>query len=173
MSGGNFESDRDDFDSQDQSETLDESNTVGDGDRGEVRSFADADERYAFEDLPGVEDVTEAMGDRDDDEALALDADEFDPEAITDADLEADDEDGYRAATDEHQDDLDGLGRQDGGFDEARLAMDEVEGQDEVRDAAEAQGGEDDSTDYQADAVSDADLRDLGYLDTESDAKGG
>ena len=51
MIGGTFESDHDDFDSQDQSEALDEANTVGDGDQGEVRTFADADERGTFEDL--------------------------------------------------------------------------------------------------------------------------
>lgn len=77
MPGGNFESDNDDFDSQDQSETLDESNTIGDGDRGEVRTFADGDDRNTFEELPDVEDVTRAAGD-------ALGADAFDPEAMGD-----------------------------------------------------------------------------------------
>ena len=52
MTGGNFESDRDDFDSQDQSETLDETNTLGaGGDAGEARSFAEADENLTFEDM--------------------------------------------------------------------------------------------------------------------------
>ena len=54
------------------------------------------------------------------DAAIALDADEFDPDAVTDADLEEDDELAYRAATEERQDDLDGLGPEDG-FDEARI----------------------------------------------------
>ena len=172
MTGGTFESDNDDFDSQDQSEALDEANTVGDGDQGEVRSFADADERGTFEEMPSVEDLTRADGDRDDDEARALDAAEFDPGTVEDADSEQDDELDYRAATEERQDDLDGQGPEDG-YNEGRIASDDVEGQDEVRDAAEAQGGEDDSGNFQSRSMSDEDLRDQGYLDNESDAKGG
>ena len=68
MIGGTFKSDHDDFDSQDQSETFDESNTVGDADKGEVRSFADADARATFEQLPRVRDLTQVDGDGDDDE---------------------------------------------------------------------------------------------------------
>lgn len=66
MIGGNFESDREDFDSQDQSEALDEANTLGDGGLGEGRSFADAEET-AFEDLPEVEDLTQLGDDLRDD----------------------------------------------------------------------------------------------------------
>lgn len=172
MTGGNFESDRDDFDSQDQSEALDESNTIGDGDQGEVRSFADADARGTFEEMPDVVDLLQVAGDRDADEAVALDAVEFDPDAIDDADLEEDDELDYRAATAEHEDDIDGQGPEDG-FDETRMASDQIEGQDEIRDAADAEGGEDDTTDYASTNVSDSDLKDLGYLDADSDAKGG
>ena len=62
MTGGNFESDRDDFDSQDQSETLDEANTVGNGDQGEVRTFAAADARGTFEEMPDVADLLQAEG---------------------------------------------------------------------------------------------------------------
>lgn len=68
MIGGTFESDHDDFDSQDQSETFDESNTVGDGDQGEVRSFADADARATFGQLPRVKDLTQVDVDVDDGE---------------------------------------------------------------------------------------------------------
>ena len=164
MPGATFESDNDDFDSQDQSETLDESNLVGDGDQGEVRSFADADSRATFEDLPEVEDMTTADGDRDDDEALALDADEFDPDASDDGGLEDDDELDYRAATEERQDDLDGQGPDDG-FNEDRVGKNDVEGLGEVRDAIEAQGGEDDVTDFQAGDLSDDDLTELGYAE--------
>jgi hypothetical protein len=60
MPGGNFESDRDDFDSQDQSEAFDEDNLQG-GDTGERRTF---------EGLPEVADLTWPTGDRDADEAL-------------------------------------------------------------------------------------------------------
>lgn len=156
-----FESD-DDFDPQDQAETFDETNVGQGGDAGEVRSFAAADERTTFEELPEVEDLTQLMGDRNDDEALALDADEFDPDAIDDGDLEEDDELDYRAATAEREDDLDGLGPEDG-FDDARIARSEIDGLDEVRDADETEGGEDDFTDFQARNVGDEDLKQMGY----------
>ncbi|HET6900826.1 MAG TPA: hypothetical protein VFK70_20890, partial [Vicinamibacteria bacterium] len=65
-------------------------------------------EDRTFEELPEVEDLTQLAGDRDDDEALALDADEFDPDAMNDGDTEEDNELDYRAATEEREDDLDG-----------------------------------------------------------------
>ena len=162
MPGTHFESDADGYDPQDQAETFDETKLIGDGDTGEVRSFTEADERQAFEDLPDVEDVTWAEGDRDEDEALALDAGEFDPDALTDGDTEQDDELDYRAATAEREDDIDGLGPEDG-FDESRIARSDIDGLDEVRDASEAEGGEDDFTDLQARSLDDDDLTDLGY----------
>lgn len=119
-------------------------------------------EARTFEELPEVEDLTQRVGDRDDDEALALDADEFDPDAIGDADTEEDHELDYRAATAEHEDDLDGLGPEDG-FDEARIARSDIDGLEEVRDAGEAEGGEDDVTDFQSRALDDEDLQELGY----------
>jgi hypothetical protein len=151
-----------DFDPQDQAEAFDETNMGQGGDAGEERSYRVADERSTFEELPDVEDVTQADGDRDDDEALALDADEFDPDAVDDADLEEDDELDYRAATAEREDDLDGQGPEDG-FDEGRVPAGDIEGVEEVRDAAEAEGGEDDFTDFQAKNLSDEDLAALGY----------
>ncbi|MEW5686318.1 MAG: hypothetical protein AB1942_15485 [Pseudomonadota bacterium] len=154
MPGTSFESDSEDFDSQDQSEAFDEDNTSGDDTL--------STELRTFEELPQVEDLTRADGDREDDEALALDADEFDPDAIGDADLEEDDELDYRAATAEREDEIDGLGPDDS-FDEARILKTEIDGLEEVRDAAEAEGGEDDVTDFQSKSVSDADLRRMGY----------
>lgn len=156
MPGSNFESDAD-FDSQDQAEAFDESMTV-DGD--EARN--PGAEMRTFEDLAEVEDLTQAAGDRDADEALALDAADFDPDAVSDDDFEEDNELHYRAATEEHEDDLDGLGPEDG-FDEARIARGDIDGQEEVRDAGEAEGGEDDFTDFSARNVSDDDLRTMGY----------
>lgn len=155
-----------DNDPQDQAETFDETNLGQGGDAGEERSYRVADERSTFEELPDVEDVTASDGDRDDDEALALDADEFDPDAVGDADLEEDDELDYRAATGEREDDIDGQGPEDG-FDEGRVAAGDIDGVDEVRDAAEAEGGEDDFTDFQSKNLNDEDLAALGY------AKGG
>jgi hypothetical protein len=161
MPGTSFDADPD-FDPQDQAETFDETNTTDGGDAGEVRSYAEADERRTFEELPDVVDLLERAGDRDDDEALALDADEFDADAVDDGDLEEDNELDYRASDEEHEDDLDGLGPEDG-FNEARIARGEIEGLDEVRDAGEAEGGEDDFTDFQSRNLSDDDLKNMGY----------
>lgn len=121
-------------------------------------------EERTFEELPAVEDLTQVDGDRDDDEALALDADEFDPEAIGDEDTEEDHELDYRAATAEREDDIDGLGPEDA-FDDARIARSEIDGLEEVRDAGLAEGGEDDVTDFQSRALDDDDLRDMGYAE--------
>jgi hypothetical protein len=154
MPGTNFESDDPEFDSQEQSEAFDEDNLQG----------GETDERRTFEELPDVEDLTQAEGDSDEDEALALDASEFDPEAVGDADLEEDDELAYRAATEEREDELDGLGPEDG-FDEDRLARGDIEGLDQVRDADAAEGGEDDVTDFQSTDLTDDDLKNMGYAE--------
>ena len=82
MTGGTFESDRDDFDSQDQSEAFDEANTVGDGDRGEVRTFSDADQRTTFEEMPDVVDLLQVQDDREEDDPFAPDA-EPEPDDVT------------------------------------------------------------------------------------------
>jgi len=163
--------DSDDFDPQDQAETFDESNLAGG--EGDVSLGGDSplgvgEDMRTFEELPDVEDLTQVAGDRDDDEALALDADEFDEDAIDDGDFEEDNELDYAASDEEHEDDLDGLGPDDV-FDEARIAKSEIEGLNEVRDADEAEGGEDDFTDFQARAVSDEDLKAMGY----SEERGG
>ena len=159
MPGQSFEPD---FDDQDQSEIFDETNAGEGGDAGEVRSYADASERRTFEELPDVPDLTQLIGDRDDDEALALDADEFDPDAVDDGDFEEDNELDYHAATEEHEDDLDGLGPEDD-YDDAEVSAKEIDGLHEVRDADEAEGGEDDFTDFQARDVGDEDLKAMGY----------
>jgi len=164
MPGTSFDS-SDDFDAQDQAETLDESMTVGG--EGDSPLAGDSplpigEDMRTFEELPDVLDVTQVAGDRDDDEALALDADEFDPDAIDDGDLEDDDELHYRAATEQHEDDLDGLGPEDG-FNADSLSARDIEGLDQVRDADTVEGGEDDVTDFQAEDVGDADLRRMGY----------
>lgn len=155
--GGSFESD---FDPQDQAETFDETNTVGG--EGVDSALEPAGEMRTFEELPELLDVTRADGDRDDDEALALDADEFDEDAVDDGDFEEDNELDYRASTEEHEDDLDGLGPEDG-YDDAQVSAQEIDGLHEVRDAGEAEGGEDDFTDFQAKDVGDEDLKAMGY----------
>jgi hypothetical protein len=163
MPGTSFDADAD-FDPQDQAEVFDETNLTDGGDTGEVRSYAEADERRTFEELPDVVDLLERAGDRDDDEALALDADEFDEDAVGDGDFEEDNELDYRAADEEHEDDLDGLGPEDS-FNDARIARDEIDGLTIVRDADLAEGGEDDFTDFEAKSVDDEDLKDLGYAE--------
>lgn len=174
MPGASHDDDSD-FDAQDQAETFDESNVVGgEGDSalGFESPLSPASEMRTFEELPDVEDLTQAQGDRDDDEAVALDADEFDEEAITEADLEEDNELDYKAATEEHEDDIDGLGPEDG-FDEDRLdARSAIEGLgEEVEDADQVTGGEDDFTNFQSKALDDDDLQRLGYSDDKGRAK--
>lgn len=174
MPGTSFESDSE-FDPQDQAETFDESNVVGG--EGDVSLGGDSpvtpgEDMRTFEELPDVEDYTQAIGDADDDDALALDADEFDEEAITDADLEEDDDANYHAATAEREDDIDGLGPEDR-FDEDRIdARSNVEGlAEDVEDADQVSGGEDDFTNFQSKALDDDDLQRLGYSDDKGQAK--
>ena len=155
MTGPDYPDAFGDADSQDRAEALDETNY-------DLRE--EANEMRTFEELPDVLDVTTAEGDRDDDEALALDAGEFDEDAIGDADTEEDNELDYRAATQDREDDIDGLGDEDS-FDDDQLDMStEVEGLDEeVGDAGSVTGGEDDFTNFQARTVGDEDLKRMGY----------
>lgn len=169
MPGTSFESESD-FDPQDQAETFDESMTVGG--EGDVSLGGDSplpigEDMRTFEEMPDVYDVTSRVGDSDPDRELALDATEFDEEAIDDQDFEEDDELDYHAADAEHEDELDGLGGEPGSeFNEDQLAARDIEGLDEVRDRDEVSGGEDDFTNFQAKAVSDEDLEEMGYSET-------
>ncbi len=138
----------DGYDEQDSAEAYDESNLDDSENLNEMRTF---------EELPDLLDMTSARGDRDDDEAVALDADEFDEEAITDADLEDDDELRYRAAAGEDDDE------DDGAFDEDQVDPDSIDGLELVGDAALVSGGEDDFTNFQSKGLSDEDLDRMGY----------
>lgn len=169
MPGQRFDADSD-FHPQDQSEVFDESNVVGgEGDSalGGESPVSPASDMRTFEELPDVEDVTQVLGDRDDDEGLALDVADFDEDAIGELDFEEDQELDYRASTEEHEDDLDGLGPEDG-FNEDRIdARSDVEGLgEEVADADAVTGGEDDFTNFQSKALDDDDLQRLGYAET-------
>ena len=170
MPGGNFESDNEDFDGQDLAETFDESMTVGgEGDvsLGGESPLPIGEDMRTFEELPDVYDVTRRAGDRDDEEELALDADEFDLDAFGDGDGEDDDELDYGAVDADHEDDLDGLGAEPGSeFDDDQLTASDIEGLDQVRDRNEVSGGEDDFTNFSAKSVSDEDLRRMGYSET-------
>jgi hypothetical protein len=153
MTGGSFDSESD-FDAQDQAEAFDEDSL----------QVGDDNERRTFEELPEVEDLTQVAGDRDEDEARALDADEFDEDAVEADDPEEDNELDYRAVTEEREDDLDGLGPEDG-FAAGAVSRSEIDGLDETRDAGEAEGGEDDFTDFQSRGLGDDDLKTLGYAE--------
>jgi hypothetical protein len=159
-----------DFDPQDQAEIFDESMTVGgEGDvsLGDESPVSPAEDMRTFEEMPDVYDVTSRWGDRDDDEELALDADEFDQDAFDVEDAEEDNELDYRAVDEEHEEDLDGLGPEPGAeFDDDALSASDIEGLDEVRDGDEVEGGEDDFTNFSARNVSDEDLRRMGYSET-------
>lgn len=157
--------DAEEFDAQDQAETLDESMTVGgegDSPLAGDSPLSIGEDMRTFEELPDVLDVTQAAGDRDEDEALALDADEFDEDAFDDGDTEEDDELDYRAATEEREEDIDGQGPEDG-YNEDRISNRDIEGLELVADADLVEGGEDDVTDFQATDLSDADLQSMGY----------
>ncbi|WP_205853775.1 hypothetical protein [Phenylobacterium deserti] len=166
MPGTSFDSEAD-FDPQDQAEAFDESMTVGG--EGSVSLGGDSpmevgEEMRTFEELPDVYDVTQMAGDRDRDEELALDADEFDEDAMDDGDFEDDNELAYSATDADREDDLDGLGPEDSFNEDALDMAEEIEGLDEVvADAGEVTGGEDDFTDFQARNVSDEDLIRMGY----------
>ncbi|MGH6965839.1 MAG: hypothetical protein ACREE0_15265 [Phenylobacterium sp.] len=142
-------------DSQDSAEAMDETMLDENEELGDMRTF---------EELPELLDVTRADGDRDDDEALAMDADEFDENAIDDDDLEDDNELDYRAATQEREDDIDGLGDEDSYNEDAMDLASSIEGLDEeVADADLVSGGEDDVSNFQSKLLSDEDLERMGY----------
>lgn len=157
-------SERPDLDGQDAQDGAEAYDALLDDDGSELG------EERTFEELPEVEDLTQADGDRDDDEARALDADEFDPDAVDDADTEEDDELDYRAATAEREDDLDGQGPDDG-YDEARIASSDIDGLEETGDALSVEGGEDDFSNFEARKVDDADVEDLGYAKPDGKAR--
>lgn len=139
--------DDDGYDDQDGAEAFDEAN---------LDEHEELNEMRTFEELPDLFDVTRADGDRDDDEALALDSDEFDEDAFDDADLEEDDELDYRAVADD---------RDDEEFDEDQVDPESIDGLDEVGDAEQVSGGEDDFTNFQGKGLSDEDLVRMGYAE--------
>ena len=135
----------DGYDDQDGAEAFDEAN---------LDEHEELNEMRTFEELPDLFDATRADGDRDESEAAALDADEFDEDAFDDGDLEEDHELDYRAAAYEDEDQ---------GFDEDQIAPDSLEGLDQVADAGVVSGGEVDFTNFQAKGLSDEDLLRMGY----------
>ncbi len=127
-----------DWDEQDQSEVFDEDNQRI-NDHGEMRTF---------QDLPEVMDVTQALGDADDDEALI--AEELDDDEIIE--LEADAAEGDEEYSEAYEDDDEALEASDDAELELMGDMDEAPDIDS-RDAAV----------MEADRVDDDDLDELGY----------
>ena len=151
------------YDEQDQSEVFDEDNT-NDVDRGP------GEEAEQLEDLVDVFDVTTAVGDADDDDALI--GDEMDDEEIisssTDEDSE-DLEDDDLAPRDEvtfnEEEDLTGINDgEDPDLEIAAHAGDEVE-LEYVGDLNDLEGATSAAQDLESDTLSDADLRELDYKD--------
>ncbi|MBA4014433.1 MAG: hypothetical protein C0481_21465 [Phenylobacterium sp.] len=138
----------DGYDDQDNAETFDEANLDDREQIGEMRTF---------EEMPDLFDATRAYGDRDDDEGRSLDAADFDENEFDDDSLEEDDELDYRASADDFDED-------DDEFDDDEVEPDSIEGLDEVADADLVAGGEDDFTNFQSKALSDEDLRRMGYV---------
>jgi len=153
MPGFQQDNDADGFDDQDTAEALDETVLNDQEERSELRTF---------EELPDLFDDTRREGDADDDDALEIDAADFDPDRDFDADkLEQDDEGLEFLSADETD-----LTDEDASFDENQIADDSViDGLDEVGDAALVSGGEDDFTNFQSKRVSDPDLKRMGYAD--------
>lgn len=138
----------DGYDDQDNAETFDEANLDDREQVGEMRTF---------EEMPDLFDATQAEGDRDDDEAEAYDAADFDEDEFDEDALEEDHELDYRASADDFDDE------DDDAFDDDQVEPDSIDGLDEVADADLVSGGEDDFTNFQSKAVSDEDLRRMGY----------
>jgi len=153
MPGFQQDYDADGFDDQDTAEALDETVLNDQEERSELRTF---------EELPDLFDDTRRVGDDDDDDALEIDAADFDPDRDFDADkLEQDDEGLEFLSADETD-----LTDEDAGFDENQIDEDGViDGLDEVGDAELVSGGEDDFTNFQSKRVSDPDLKQMGYAD--------
>lgn len=101
MPGGAIDSDSD---PQDSAEIFDEDN---------YNTNEQLNEMKTFEEMPDVLDVTTAVGDRDDEEALALDASDFD-EARFDREAELEEDNGldYRASAEDEGEDAARLGRE-------------------------------------------------------------
>ena len=135
------------YDDQDNAEAFDETNLDDREGLGEMRTF---------EELPDLLDVTRADGDRDEDEALALDAAEFDQDAIEDDDPAEDDELNYRTVPRDEDDDEDA-------FDEDQVAAGSIDGLDQIGDAELVSGRRDGFTRFQSKGLSDEDLDRMGY----------
>lgn len=151
------EVDIDGYDEQDQSEVFDEDNLDA-ADAG-----APSNEFKTFEEIPDVFDVTQALGDGDEPEAL--DEEDFELSAVDDEDLEDEDEvvnmDGYDDNDLDEPVDLDALqGVDDQEIDEAPLVY--------VGDVENLKGAQSSAAHFETRReLSDDDVEALGYADDE------
>lgn len=137
-------------------------------DRAEVEDEThlteDADEFATLEEAPDAYDATQRLGDDNPEAALVADAADIDPDALDEDQVEeAELEDG----PDDYEPEVEWA--EASGDDEADAAVedalpaDDIEGLNEVADADQVEGGEDDFTNFQSKRLSDADLDALGY----------
>lgn len=145
------------FDAQDQAEVFDEETRADDDERVQ-------DEMMTFEEMPDVYDATTALGDGRD--VRAMDADEFDEDALDDEDLEEDEDmddtvrDDLEDASEDEDAGSDDLDERDG---VTRLAGDESD-LEYVADIDQVTDPDDDDADkYESRTLSDEALRQLGY----------
>ena len=149
------------LDAQDQAETFDETNLDDDA------------EFVTLEEMPDVYDATQALGDSRD--LQALDADELDPAALDDEDLEDDedlDDDLRDSLEDEEEDDEiddEDLDQKDG---VDRLELDEVDVESVADVDADTDPDDEDEAAYESETLSDGDLEDLGYREKDRPGKG-
>ncbi len=161
-----------DYDAQDVAEVFDEDNTNIESER-----HGDKGDAEQFEDLVDVFNVTTAVGDRDDDEAVIgedLDDDEIvaaasdeddDEDDLEDDDLTGRDAvrfhseerlDGVTDVGDEDLDDVDGIDMEDAGEVELEYAG----------DLADVDGASSSAAELESDTLSDEDLRELDYKES-------
>lgn len=166
--------DPDAFDEQDQSETFDEDNT-------NPQERGPGEEAEQFEDLVELFDVTSAVGDSDDEDALIgeeMEDADIVSSAIDDDEDDLEDDDLARRHEDRFNEEDDVAGVNDGedldDLEIAARALDEVE-LEYVGDLNDLAGAASAAQDLESDNLSDQDLRDLDYKDefTRDDDRGG
>jgi hypothetical protein len=154
------ETDDTDDDAQDRAEVLDETHLTEDG-----------EDIANFDTLPDVFDATQ--DDADADEEDAIDADDYGPGELDEVEPEDDDLDESKAPYEADE----GLAAGDedeerpAGFDENHSGADDVEGLDEVRDAEDVEGDDDDASDPRPTGLEDKDAAGEAYAEEVGTAK--
>ena len=147
-----------DFDPQDQAEVLDESNLTEAG--TDFVTFEEIEDE-------NVQDLTQLIGDADDQAGESMDEEDFTEDAIDDEDLETDEDTPDELSDFVPEENLDDL--EEGDIDEvdgvAALAEDEVE-LEYAGDLNDLENAESAAQDLESEGeLNDADLQELGYKD--------